>query len=188
MGHPPADDPPPTIYLMGMMGSGKSTLGRALARELHRPFVDLDGRIERRAGFDIPDIFERYGETYFRDLESATLAELSAERPSVVALGGGTTERAANRRMLRQHGCVVYLRARPATLAGRVADGADRPLLRDADDPQSTLQELLARREPGYEALADVAIDNEGDPNDTLRRLLDALSRGGWLDHGDDPG
>jgi len=173
---------------MGMMGSGKSTLGRRLARELDRPFIDLDKRIERRAGFDIPDIFQRYGETYFRDLESAALAELSTGTPSVVALGGGTPERAANRRMLRLHGCVVFLRARPETLAARTAEEADRPLLRDADDPQLILQELLARREPWYEAIADVAIDNEGDPSDALRRLLDVLSREGWLAHGDDPG
>lgn len=187
MRRPPADVPP-TIYLMGMMGSGKSTLGRALARELDRPFIDLDTRIERRAGFEVPDIFERYGETYFRDLESAALAELNAERPSVVALGGGTPERAANRRMLREHGCVVYLRARPATLAGRVTEEADRPLLRDADDPQLILQELLARREPWYAAIADVALDNEGDPSDALHRLLDALNREDWLAHDDDPG
>lgn len=184
----PPTNAPPTIYLMGMMGSGKSTLGRRLARELDRPFIDLDKRIERRAGFEVFDIFQRYGESYFRDLESAALAELNAGPPSVVALGGGTPERATNRRMLRLHGCVVYLRARPPTLARRVADETDRPLLRDADDPQSILQALLARREPWYEAIADVAVDNEGDPSDALRRLLDVLSQEGWLDHGDDPG
>ncbi len=180
MQRPPSEAAGP-IYLMGMMGSGKTTLGRSLARELGRRFVDLDARIERRAGLTMPEIFARYGESRFRDLESATLVELHAHRDLVVALGGGTPLRATNRRMLHNSGCVVYLRARPATLAHRLPQHTERPLLREADDPEATLAELLAEREPLYGEVADVVIDNEGDEGVAVQALIRTLQAGGWL-------
>lgn len=180
MKRPPTDATPP-IYLMGMMGSGKSTLGRALAGALARPFVDLDERIERRAGLTISEIFQRYGESRFRDLESAALAEVRLEPGVVVALGGGTPTRAANRELLSAGGCVVYLRARPDTLVERLPDATDRPLLRDTTDRKRTLRELLAEREPLYDDLADVIVDNEDDATDVLDRLMDELRTQGWL-------
>lgn len=169
------------IYLIGMMGAGKSTLGQTLARELGRSFVDLDERIEARAGFPIAEIFDRYGEAGFRDLESAALAELQTGGAPVVALGGGTTKRPANRDILSESGCVVYLKADPATLAKRLADHADRPLLRDTTDPEATLRTLLARREPDYNDLADIVIDNEADLAATLDRLIRTLEDQGWI-------
>lgn len=180
MKRPPAETGAP-IFLVGMMGSGKSTLGRLLARELARPFVDLDERIEDRAGFSIPEIFARFGEPRFRDLESAALAELRADRDLVVALGGGTPRRESNRAMLRAGGCVVYLRAQPETLVRRLPHPSSRPLLRRAEDPQQTIQELLAEREPLYEEVADIVIDNEDDLATTLGRLTQALRSGGWI-------
>lgn len=183
MSRPPTDAAP-TIYLMGMMGAGKSTLGRSLARELGRRFVDLDERIEERAGLSIPEIFRRHGEPHFRDLESAALAELRSASGLVVALGGGTPTRPQNREALRASGCVVYLRAQPETLAGRLGDLDERPLLRDADDPREalrTLRALLARREPDYDAIADVTIEVEADAASALERLMGELNRGGWL-------
>ena len=180
MNRPPADAPT-TIYLIGMMGSGKSTLGRALAHKLDRQFVDLDERVEGRAGVSIPDIFQRYGESRFRDLEAAALAEVSRESGLVVALGGGTPMRAANRERLRETGCVVHLRARPETLAARLPDDDERPLLGEADAPDATLATLLAEREPHYNEIADITLDNDEDVSDALSRLIDRLGRQGWL-------
>jgi len=180
MKRPPAEAAR-SIFLMGMMGSGKSTLGRALADELGRRFVDLDDRVAQRAGFAIPEIFARYGESRFRDLESAALAELRQTNGLVVALGGGTPLRAANRRMLREGGCVVYLRTRPATLVRRLGQQTDRPLLRDADDPEATLRKLLAEREPLYEESAHVVIENESEEDVAVRELVRVLTHQGWL-------
>lgn len=168
------------VVLVGLMGVGKSTVGRRLAKELQRPFADVDEQIELRAGATIPAIFRDHGEQRFRDLETEVLADLLGRpSPLVIAAGGGAVTGAANRAALARSGAwVVWLRASAEFLAGRT-DPTHRPLL--ADDPESTLARLLAERTPLYEEVADVAVDIEpfhlGDekPKRALARHIAAL-------------
>ena len=148
-----------------MMGSGKTSVGRALASRLSRPFVDSDEQIEARTGQTVKQIFAERGEAAFRAEESAVLEEaLSSPTPAVVAAAGGAVLDPVNRRLIRaagRSGLVVWLRADPAVLAERVvpsvAAGGHRPLLED--DPAGALARLDAVRRPLYEEVADTAID-----------------------------
>jgi shikimate kinase len=171
------------VVLVGLMGVGKSTVGRRLAKELSRPFADVDEQVELQAGMTIPTIFSDLGEETFRKAESEAFAGL-LRRPSplVVAAGGGAVTGPANRVVLAETDAfVVWLRASAEFLAGRT-DPTHRPLL--ANDPESTLARLLAERTPLYEEVADVAIDVEpfhlGDekPKRALARHIAALVSG----------
>ena len=171
------------VVLVGLMGVGKSTVGRRLAKELSRPFADVDEQVELQAGVTIPTIFRDLGEESFRKTESEVFAGL-LRRPSplVVAAGGGAVTGAANRAVLAESGAfVVWLRASAEFLAGRT-DPTHRPLL--ANDPESTLARLLAERTPLYEEVADVAVDVEpfhlGDekPKRALARHIATLITG----------
>jgi shikimate kinase len=156
-----------------MMGSGKTTVGRMVAERLGRAFLDSDEAIEARTGRTVREIFAAEGEAAFRRLESDVLAEaLARPEPSVIAAAGGTVLAAENRRAMRDHADrVVWLRARPATLAARVASGAHRPLL--DEDPEGVLARLDAQREPLYREVADVVIDTADlRPNDVAERVL----------------
>ena len=157
------------LFLVGMMGAGKSTVGRLLARRLKLRFVDCDHEIERRCGVKVPLIFEIEGEPGFRARESEVLAELTAMKGIVLATGGGAVLSEANRRRLAEHGMVIYLRARPEDLYGRVRHDRNRPLLATAD-PLRRLCELHAERDPLYAQIADVVID-------TGRQTVQALAR-----------
>ena len=151
-----------TVWLVGMMGSGKSVVGRALAARLGRPFVDTDAEIAREAKQTIPEIFAEQGEAAFRALERAVIDGL-AGRPLVVALGGGAIAQPGAAARLTSSGTVVHLRARPDTLLERVHEGADRPLLAglDREGRLERLRALLAERAPAY-AAAQVVIDTDG--------------------------
>jgi shikimate kinase len=151
---------PPHVVLVGLMGVGKSTVGRRLAKELERPFADVDEQVELQAGLTIPAIFREHGEARFRRLEADLFAQLLGRAsPLVVAAGGGAVTGDANRAVLaRTGGYVVWLRASAQFLAGRT-DPTHRPLL--AGDPESTLARLLAERTPLYEEVADLAVDVE---------------------------
>lgn len=153
----PADDA--NLVLIGFMGAGKSVVGKQLARRLGRPFVDTDQVVEQRAGRPIPAIFEAEGEAGFRALERAVVAEVAGRRGQVIATGGGAVTDPANLAALRSSGLIVYLAARPETLAVRVA-GSDRPLLAGAADPAARIREILERREAAYRA-ADVVIETD---------------------------
>ena len=143
----------PSIVLVGLPGSGKSTVGRHLARRLSLVFVDSDHTIEQRAGCSIREFFAREGEQAFRDLEQATLAEL-VRRPGVVlSTGGGSVLREANRQALRRHAWVVYLRSSPEALHRRLRHDTTRPLLQGGD-PLQKLKELHAQRDPLYREVA----------------------------------
>jgi len=141
-------------YLIGMMGSGKTTSGRALARLLDVPFVDLDERIVERAGRSINEIFQTEGEPYFRRLERELLAQVSGNQGQVVATGGGIVLDRANGAQMRRTGLVVYLRTSFEVLWERVQEVRDRPLLR-ARDPRKALAELCRERVPLYENVSD---------------------------------
>ncbi len=141
-----------------MMGAGKTTIGRALARNRGWAFVDSDAQVEARAGRTVAEIWAAEGEPGFRALESAALLEaLAATEPAVIAAAGGTVLDRSNWELLRSHRPVVWLRADPDTLAQRLGEGSGRPLL--AAEPATALKSLAAVREPLYAEVADVTID-----------------------------
>lgn len=146
------------IFLVGLMGAGKTTIGRQLARELRCDFVDSDHEIERRTGADIPWIFDIEGEQGFRERESAVIEELTQRQGIILATGGGAVLDAANRRNLMARGLVVYLRASVNQLLRRTALDRNRPLLQ-TENPRQRLQQLLAEREPLYREVADIIVD-----------------------------
>ena len=141
-----------------MMGAGKTTVGRMLARRLKRPFYDSDHEIERRCGVRIPLIFDIEGETGFRARETQMIADLCALQGIVLATGGGAVLAEQNRRQLAAHGNVVYLHARPGYLWQRVRHDRNRPLLA-TPDPQKRLEDLYAERDPLYRETADIVLD-----------------------------
>ena len=163
------------IFLVGMMGVGKTTIGRQLAAALGREFIDLDQAIEARCGVRIATIFDIEGEAGFRRRETAALDEYTRRPGLVLATGGGAVLSEANRRMLSERGCVVYLRAGVDELYRRVARDRGRPMLR-AEDPRQRIVDLLALREPLYESVADVTLYTGDQPIiQVLRNLLALL-------------
>lgn len=146
------------IFLVGMMGAGKTSVGRVLAKRLNKRFYDSDHVIEERTGVKIPVIFEIEGEPGFRHRESAVIDELSALDDIVLATGGGAVLSADNRDKLRSRGTVVYLRASVKDLLNRTRHDKNRPLLQTAD-PRGRLNELFEARDPLYRDVAHVTID-----------------------------
>src|SRR5882672_2459999 len=154
-----------------MMGAGKTTVGRLLARRLKRSFYDTDEEIERRCGVRIPVIFDIEGEAGFRAREAQAIAELCAIDGVVLATGGGAVLAEENRRRMAAHGTVVYLHARPGYLWQRVRHDRNRPLLA-APDPQKKLEELYAVRDPLYREVADIVMDTGRQSVQTLAKEL----------------
>jgi shikimate kinase len=170
------------LVLVGLMGAGKSSVGRACAARLDRPFVDVDEAIETVAGRPVPEIFAADGESAFRALERETLADVCASpQPLVIACGGGAMDDPENRRRARAAGCVVWLTADPATLAARVGAGdeqAQRPLLTGSDPPVAALERLASRRGPAYEAAAHCTVDTAGRTvDDVTDRVIEEFAR-----------
>ena len=149
---------PGLIILVGLPGSGKSTVGRQLARRLGLPFHDSDHVIEQRLGCSIRDYFEREGESAFRDQEEAVLAELVGAGAGVLSTGGGAVLRLANRQLLHEAGHVVYLRSSPEEVFRRVRHDGSRPLLQVAD-PMARLRQLYAERDPLYRETAHFVVE-----------------------------
>ena len=149
-----------SIFIVGMMGSGKSTVGRRLADLMGLDFVDADGVIEERAGADIGWIFDVEGEDGFRHREEQVLDGLSQRRGIVLATGGGAVLREANRRRLRERGMVVYLRGSVDIIVARTRHDRRRPLLQGVD-VRERLADLLAQRTPLYEEVAHVVMDTD---------------------------
>jgi shikimate kinase len=165
------------IFLIGPMGSGKTAVGRQLARLLDLKFHDSDAEIERRTGVDIPFIFEKEGERGFRERERDVIATLSALDGVVLATGGGAVLLEENRRCLTERGRVVYLRTSVRQQVERTRHGRNRPLLETAD-PAARLEQLMSARASLYEELADVVVDTDGRrvhavAEDLLRRLAE---------------
>ncbi|MBR0757503.1 shikimate kinase [Bradyrhizobium jicamae] len=163
-----------SIVLVGMMGVGKSTIGRRMAARLHLPFTDADTEIEAAAGMSIPDIFETHGEPYFRDGEARVIARILDNGPIVLATGGGAFMRPATRDRIRDKAVSIWLKADPDIIMRRVRRRADRPLLQTAD-PEATVNRLLGEREPIYQT-ADLTISSRDVPHDRIvEECLDAL-------------
>jgi shikimate kinase len=150
----------PTIVMIGFMGSGKTAVGRLVARALGREFVDTDTLVERSARMDIAEIFRREGEESFRRREIGAIDFAISAPGRVVAVGGGAVLSAENRTALKQAGFLIYLRATPETLAARLAGTTDRPLL-NTSDRVGRIRDLLVARGPIYETAGDVAIDTD---------------------------
>ena len=146
------------IFLVGMMGAGKTTVARLLAGRLNRTFIDSDLELEARCGVKIPVIFEIEGEDGFRNRESAILDELTGRSGVVLATGGGAVLRPENRQRLGSRGVVIYLRGQPRDLYMRTRHDKNRPLLAGAD-PKKRLEELFALRDPLYREVADFVVD-----------------------------
>jgi shikimate kinase len=159
------------VYLVGMPGAGKSTVGRELAGRLGVPFVDLDDEIERETGTTVARIFREEGEAAFRTLEAAALVKASMDDPSVVACGGGIVLEPANRITLRNTGTVVYLDVPLEDLRRRVPPDADRPLIRREGD----LERLLESRGPLYREFAGNVVDGRGDPGEVADAIVEEL-------------
>jgi shikimate kinase len=163
-----------SLWLIGMMGSGKSSLGRALAERMGRGFVDTDDVVTRRIGCSIAEFWGEHGEAAFRDMEAAAVAEIAAGRPRIVATGGGVVLAETNVAAMRSSGFVVWLRAEPATLAERVTGNARRPLLRDGE-PVEKLAEILEERSHRYEAAAHAVVATDGLEMDTVIDRIEEL-------------
>lgn len=165
------------VVLVGMMGSGKSSVGRRLATRLDLPFVDADVEIETAAGMTIPEIFAQRGETEFRDGERRVISRVLATRaPLVLATGGGAFMNAETRERIVELGISIWLKADADVLMRRVRKRSNRPLLQTAD-PEATMRRMLAEREPVY-ALADVTVTSRDDPHEVVvEEAIVALDR-----------
>ena len=167
------------LFLVGMMGAGKTTVGRLLARRLKLRFIDCDLELERRCGVKVPTIFDIEGEAGFRSRETQTLAELTALEGIVLATGGGAVLAEENRRYLASRGTVVYLCARPEDLFERVRQDRNRPLLA-TPDPLQRLRELHAVRDPLYRSIADLVFDSGRQSIQTLARSITEQLSARW--------
>jgi shikimate kinase len=167
-----------SVVLVGMMGAGKSTIGRRLSTRLRLPFLDADIEIEAAAGMSIPDIFETQGEPYFRDGEARVIARLLDGGPAVIATGGGAFMREETRGRIRDKAISIWLKADADIIMRRVKRRADRPLLR-TPDPAATVGRLIEEREPVYQH-ADITIWSRDVPHEKIvDECIDALH--GWL-------
>ena len=159
------------IFLIGLMGAGKSTVGRLLARKLDRRFIDSDHALEERCGVKIPVIFEMEGEDGFRKREAQAIQEITNEKNIVLATGGGAVLLPENRKALSEQGTVIYLHANPIELWHRTKGSEGRPLLRNGD-AKKILENLYAIRDPLYREIADHVIET-GKPS--VNQLVNTL-------------
>src|SRR5215211_3416199 len=155
-----------SVVLVGMMGAGKSTIGRRLSARLRLPFLDADAEIEAAAGMSVSDIFETHGEPHFRDGEARVIARLLDSGPAVIATGGGAFMREETRNRIRDKAVSIWLKADAEVIMRRVRRRADRPLLH-TPDPEGTVDRLLGEREPVYQN-ADITIWSRDVPHEKI--------------------
>lgn len=175
-----------TVVLVGMMGSGKTSVGRVLARMLEVPFVDSDEEIVRVSSFQIPDLFARFGEVYFREKETQVLLRLLQGPPQVLSTGGGAFMQHINRVNIGEHGVAVWIRAEVNLLWARVKGKSNRPLLL-TENPYQTLKEIHDSRAPVYaEAPLVVTAFSTHSVNDTAKLVIRELVKHGIVEKIDD--
>lgn len=162
------------IFFVGLMGAGKTTIGRQLAKQLNKTFYDSDHEIERRTGVNIPLIFELEGEDGFRKREAVVIEELSSMRNIVLATGGGAVLMQKNRENLKQNGTVIYLRANVQELWHRTHNDKNRPLLR-TNNPRQKLEQLFEERDPLYREIATIVLDTGGQPVSSIVHHIEQL-------------
>ncbi len=164
------------LLLVGMMGAGKTTTGRRAAERLGWTYFDSDAEVMKETGHSVPELFADEGEPAFRAAEARVLRDaVTRPDPVVVSVAGGAVLDPANRELIRRSGIVVWLRARPETLAARVGEGVGRPLL--DDDPGAALRRLEAVRRPLYEEVATCAVDvDDLTPDEVLERVIGAVA------------
>lgn len=162
------------IYFIGLMGAGKTTIGKLLAKQLGREFFDSDHEVERKTGVKIPLIFELEGESGFRKRETAAIEELSRLNNVVVATGGGAVLLEENRALLKNTGKIIYLRAKVHDLYQRTRNDKSRPLLQGAN-PKQKLEQLYAVRDPIYMALADCVVDTGAQSANEITSRIEQL-------------
>lgn len=160
------------IFLIGLMGTGKTTVGRQLSRKLNMEFYDSDRVVEERTGADIPLIFEKEGESGFRKRESAVIDELTQEQNIILATGGGAVLDPENRNHLINRGTVFYLKSNLKTLIERTSKDKNRPLLHSDKPAELILKRLLAERGPLYEETADFIIETA---NNSIHSVIQAI-------------
>ncbi|HZV99119.1 MAG TPA: shikimate kinase AroK [Methylophilaceae bacterium] len=162
------------IFFVGLMGAGKTTIGRLLAKHLDKSFYDTDHEIEKRTGVNIPLIFEVEGEAGFRKRETQVIEELSQMQNIILATGGGAVLKAENRSNLKKNGTVIYLRANVHELWLRTKNDKNRPLLQN-DDPREKLEQLFKERDPLYREVASIVLDTGGQPVNTIVHQIEKL-------------
>lgn len=166
------------IYLIGFMGTGKSTVARRLARRLNLPSEEMDEKIASEAGMPITEIFEKYGEEYFRDLETEMVKTLSRGPASVVSCGGGTVLREKNVECMRQSGMLILLTARPETVYQRVKNGTGRPVLNGHMNVEY-IAGLMKKRQKAYEEACEYTIATDGKKPDRIAEEIIRIYRAG---------
>lgn len=163
------------IFIIGFMGSGKSTIARLLAKETGKELIEMDETIEAEAGCSINQIFEEHGEGYFRDLESALVTCIADKGGTVVSCGGGAVLRAENAENMKKNGTIVYLSATPETIYKRVRNSTQRPLLNGNMNVEYITQ-LMEKRLPLYENAADVVVDvNDKEKNEIVKEIIEIM-------------
>ena len=155
------------IYLIGFMGTGKSTVARELIARAHAKGVEMDQLIEKQQNMAITDIFAQHGEAYFRDLETELLRSLGTEENLVVSCGGGTVLRDENAALMKEHGCIVLLTATPETIYERVKGSKNRPIL-NGNMNVDYIRELMEKRRARYESVADIKVATDGKDVSTI--------------------
>ena len=164
----------PNVYLIGPTGSGKTAVGKQLARDMGLKFLDSDQEIEKRTGVEIGYIFEKEGEVGFRDREQEMIRELSSLEGTIIATGGGAVLSATNRECLADSGVIVYLKTGVKDQLKRTGRSRNRPLLNN-DNPRRVLEEMAAIRGPLYEAIADLTVDTSNQRVKSVARELQQL-------------
>lgn len=159
------------IFLIGFMGTGKSTISKALKRMLHMECMEMDEMIEKKQGMPIPKIFEKYGEDYFRDAESQLLLELQERKDVIVSCGGGVVVRQENIGYMKDSGKVVLLSATPETVYERVKNSTNRPIL-NGNMNVEYIGELMEKRREKYQAAADIVITTDGKTTEEICREI----------------
>ena len=167
-----------SIFLIGFMGAGKSTIARALQRELGFPLIEMDERIVKEQGMSINDIFAQYGEDHFRDIESQLIVDIGKEEPSIVSCGGGVVVRPQNTQNMKEIGRIVFLKATPETIYERVKNSTDRPILNGHMNVEY-IAELMGQRQSKYEAAATIRVKTDGlTPDAVAQKIIENLEKG----------